>query len=98
MNTLDFLTANRDIIINFYNSEIKGLWNISLKDFMLDLKNNFRKATIATIKGYTRTDLTANLIDAKSRLGLMDTEIIAVDKVTEKLKSKYKNTAYMAIV
>jgi len=75
MKTIDFLSDNRDRVIKFYNQNIKGLYNISLKDFMVDLMNNFRKATKKEIKGYTLTDLTANLNDAKKRLGLIDIKI-----------------------
>ena len=58
-----------------YNDNVKGYYNTSLKDFMIDLMKNFRKATKKEIKGYTLTDLTCNLTDAKSRLGLMDVKI-----------------------
>jgi hypothetical protein len=75
MTTQEFLSENRERVINFYNDNVNGLYNISLKDFMIDLMKNFRKATKKEIKGYTLTDLSANLTDAKSRLGLMDVEI-----------------------
>ncbi len=75
MTTQNFLSENRERVINFYNDNVNGLYNISLKDFMIDLMKNFRKATKKEIIGYTLTDLSANLTDAKSRLGLMDVEI-----------------------
>lgn len=94
MNTSEFLTENREIVIKFYNSEIKGSWNITLKAFMLDLMNNFRKATLASVVGYTRTDLTANLMDAKSRLGCFDNKVeVKFDRDAYTAK-KYKGTVF----
>jgi len=71
----EFLTDNREQVINFYNENVKGLYNTTLNAFMIDLMNNFRKITKKEIVGYTKTDLFGNLIDAKSRLGLMSVEI-----------------------
>ena len=96
MTTKEFLSDNREEVINYYNNEIKGYWNISIKDFMTDLLTNFRKVTIS--EGLKRMDLTSNLIEAKSRLGLMDRKIEATDKATERLQKKYEGTAYMALV
>ena len=45
MTTQEFLSANREEVINFYNSEISKNWTISLKAFMLDLMTNFEKLT-----------------------------------------------------
>lgn len=75
MTTQEFLSENRERVIKFYNDNVNGLYNVSLKDFMVDLMKNFRKATKKEIKGYTLTDLSVNLTEAKSRLGLMDVEI-----------------------
>ncbi len=94
MTTAEFLTENRDLVINFYNSQIKGNWNISLKSFMLDLMNNFRKATLATIVGYTRTDLNANLNDAKMRLGEFNNPIDVKFDRDAFIAKKYKGTVF----
>jgi len=75
MTTKDFLTENRERVINYYNENVKGMYDTTLNAFMLDLMNNFRKATKKEIKGYTLTDLSCNLSAAKSRLGLMNVEI-----------------------
>ncbi|MFL1601818.1 hypothetical protein CRP19_000072 [Riemerella phage vB_RanS_CRP19] len=78
MTAKEFLTENRERVISYYNTEINPYYSVSLKDFMLDLLNNFRKATKAEVVGYTKTDLSANLMDAKSRLGCFDKIEIAV--------------------
>ena len=98
MTTKEFLIENRERVINFYNQEVKGYYSISLKDFMIDLMVNFEKRTI--VKGLTKTDLTINLSDAKSRLGMMDgnIKVEAFDKRTEALRRKYKGTSAMAMV
>ena len=72
MKTKEFLSENREEVINYFNNEVKNFWNISLKDFMIDLLSNFRKVTIS--EGLKRMDLTANLKEAKSRLGCFDNE------------------------
>src|SRR6185503_12603310 len=94
MNTAEFLTENREIVINFYNSQIKGYWNITLKAFMLDLMTNFRKATLATIPGYTKTDLTANLNDSKSRLGMFNNSLEVKFDRDSFIAKKYKGTVF----
>jgi len=73
MTTKDFLTDNREQVINFYNENVKGLYNTTLNAFMVDLMNNFRKITI--VENLTKTDLFGNLNEAKSRLGCMSVEI-----------------------
>jgi len=73
MTTQEFLKANREEVVNYYNSKIKGFYNVSLKDFMVDLMNNFRKITIS--EGLKRMDLMGNLQEAQSRLGTFDCEI-----------------------
>lgn len=73
MTTKEFLTENREQVINYYNKNIKGSYNTTLNAFMLDLMNNFRKITI--VENLTRTDLFGNLTEAKNRLGLMIVEI-----------------------
>lgn len=78
MTKQKFLSENRERVIKFYNNEVRGLHNVSLKDFMIDLMNNWTKVTKQEIAGFTLTDLAANLTEAKSRLGLMDAEINTV--------------------
>jgi len=73
MTTKEFLTENREQVISFYNENVKGKYNITIKAFMIDLMNNFRKITI--VENLTKTDLFGNLNEAKSRLGLMSVEI-----------------------
>jgi hypothetical protein len=63
----EFLTENKQQVIDFYNKEITNFWNVSLKDFMLDLLNNFKKNT--TGDEFKKYDLFSNLAAAKSRLG-----------------------------
>lgn len=97
MKTQEFLSENRNEVINYFNSEISNYWTISLKDFMIDLMNNFRKISIK--EEYTRMDLMGNLQEAKSRLGMFDKcTVVAEDKVTDALRRKYNGTAYMALV
>lgn len=97
MKTQEFLSENRNEVINYFNNEISNYWTISLKDFMVDLMNNFRKISIK--EEYTRMDLMGNLQEAKSRLGMFDKcKVVAEDKVTNALRNKYNGTAYMALV
>ena len=70
MNIQDFLTENRTEVINYFNNEVSNYWTITLKDFMIDLMNNFRKISIK--EEYTRMDLIGNLQEAKGRLGMFD--------------------------
>ena len=69
----EILKAERETVINFYNSKIKGFYNISLKDFMLDVMNNFEKIT--TGEDYKKFDVYGNCQDAETRLGNMDVTI-----------------------
>ena len=94
MTTAEFLTENREAVINFYNSQIKGSWNITLKAFMLDLMANFRKATLASIPVFTKTDLSANLLDAKNRLGIFDNKIEVKFDRDAFIAKKYKGTVF----
>lgn len=97
MKTQEFLSENRTEVINYFNNEVSNYWTISLKDFMIDLMNNFRKISIK--EEYTRMDLMGNLQEAKSRLGMFDKcKAVAEDKVTNALRNKYNGTAYMALV
>jgi len=73
MKTQEFLTENRNEVVEYYNSKIKGLYNVSLKDFMIDLLNNFRKITIS--EGLKKMDLMGNLQEAQRRLGTFDVNI-----------------------
>lgn len=92
-----FLSENKTEVIAYFNNEISNYWSVSLKDFMSDLLNNFRKISIK--EEYTIMDLNGNLMEAKSRLGLFNKGIeYAEDKATNALKNKYKGTAYMALV
>jgi hypothetical protein len=68
MKAKEFLIENRELVINYYNTEVKGLWIISLADFMKDVLVNFKKIT--TGDELKKFDLFGNLQDAKSRLGL----------------------------
>ena len=95
MTTQEFLSENRQEVINYFNDEISGNYNISLRDFMTDLMNNFKKVTIS--EDLKKFDLVANLQQAKSRLG-MSNNIVAVDNITNRLRSKYQNTAYMSMI
>lgn len=70
MTTQEFLSENRTEVKNYFNTEISTYWTISLKDFMIDLMNNFRKISIK--EEYTRMDLMGNLKETKSRLGSFD--------------------------
>jgi len=54
MTTKEFLTENREQVINFYNENVKGLYNTTLNAFMIDLMNNFKKITI--VENLTKTD------------------------------------------
>lgn len=94
--TKEFLTENRNEVIDFYNEKIKGFYSVSLADFMTDLLNNFRKIT--TGDDFKRFDLMGNLNEAKSRLGLFTCELEATDKKTAFLRDKYMGTAAMALV
>ena len=78
MKTENFLKENRNTVINYFNTEIRPFWNISLKDFMIDLIGNFKKVTITT--ELKKFDLMANLSQAKSRLGLFDVKITSTEK------------------
>lgn len=95
MKTQEFLTENRNEVINFYNEKIKGNYNITLKEFMSDLLTNFRKITLG--EELKKFDLFGNLQDAKSRLGMAN-NITADDFRTKALREKYQGTAFMAMV
>lgn len=73
MTTKNFLTENREIVINYFNKNVKGYYNTTLNSFMVDLMKNFRKISI--LPELTKTDLNGNLKEAVSRLGLMNVEI-----------------------
>ena len=73
MKKLQFLKDNKEQVVKYYNSKIKGLYDVTLKDFMTDLLDNFRKIT--TDKELVKFDLFGNLKDAESRLGCKDVEI-----------------------
>jgi len=98
MTTKEFLTENRQEVINYYNDKVKCYYDVTLSAFMIDLLNNFRKVTLGD--EFKKFDLFANLDEAKSRLGLMSQNKFeyADDKVTNTLRNKYKGTAYMALV
>ena len=92
MTTQEFLSENREEVINYYNNEVKNYWNVSLKDFMVDLLTNFRKVT--TSEGLKRMDLMANLAEAKSRLGCFDTKIEVEFDRDAFIAKKYKETVF----
>jgi len=73
MKKLQFLKDNKEQVVKYYNSKIKGLYNVTLKYFMTDLLDKFEKIT--TDKELVKFDLFGNMERAKSRLGLMDVEI-----------------------
>lgn len=92
----EVLTAHREFVINYYNTEIKNNWNVSLKEFMLDVMNNFEKVTKSD--GYRLMDVSCNCMEAKSRLGLMDTKVeVGFDRDAYR-KSKAPNGQWMAII
>ena len=94
MNTQEFLTENREEVIAYFNVEIKNSWNISLSAFMKDLMNNFEKITLASIEGYTLMDLSGNLKNAKSRLGMFDNRLEVKFDRDNYIANKYKNTVF----
>ena len=97
MTTQEFLSENRQEVINYFEKEISQFWTISLKDFMVDVLVNFKKVT--TCEEYKKFDLMANLQTAKSRLGMFNkTKVVAEDKVTNALRAKYQGTSFMAMV
>ena len=98
MNTKEFLTENKSEVINFFNTSIKGYYNTDLKSFMTDLMINFRKITLGV--DLKKFDLTGNLEEAKSRLGIMSQSNFEYteDKKTKALSKKYAGTSYMALV
>lgn len=94
----EILTENREMAINFYNEEIKGSWNISLKDFMIDVMTNFKKVTKKEIDGFRKYDVHANLTRAKGRLGLMDRQIEVDFDIDKWRASKAPNDQWIAII
>ncbi len=92
MTTKEFLTENREEVINYFNEKIKNYWNVSLKDFMTDLMVNFRKIT--TGDDFKKFDLFGNLNEAKSRLGLMDTKIEVKFDRDAYIAKKYEGTVF----
>lgn len=73
MTTQEFLSENRNEVIAFFNNEIASHWNVTLKNFMFDLMQKFRK--ISTKEEFTKMDLMGNLTEAKSRLGCFDNKV-----------------------
>ena len=94
----EILAENRDLVINFYNEEVKGAWNISLKDLMTDVMENFKKRTKKEIEGFTKTDVYMNIRDAKSRLGMMDAKISFAYDIDKYRASKAPNDQWIAII
>jgi|SRR5690625_2841703 len=92
----EILTENRGMVINFYNEEVKGSWNISLKDFMIDVMEKFEKVT--KNENLVKYDVHANLIRAKSRLGLMDREVVVDFDIDKYRISKAPNDQWVAIL
>lgn len=73
MTTQEFLSENRQEVINFYNEKVKNFHNVTLKDFMINLINGFEKITNG--ESLTKFDLFGNLQYAKSRLGMWDVAV-----------------------
>jgi hypothetical protein len=96
MTTKEFLTANKQEVISYYNTNIAPLYSATLVEFMTDLLNNFRKIT--TGEDFKKFDLMGNLSEAKSRLGLMTKIEYAEDKKHNAMRAKYAGTQYMALV
>lgn len=71
MNTKAFLTENRAEVIAYYDKNVAGIYDVTLRDFMSDLLANFRKIT--TGDDLKKFDLFGNMSEAKSRLGLFST-------------------------
>ena len=96
MTTREFLSENRNEVINFFNAEVTQHWNVTLKNFMLDLIQNFRK--ISTKEEFTKMDLMGNLQEAKSRLGCFDNKVeVKFDRDAYK-RSKAPNGQWNAII
>jgi hypothetical protein len=91
-NVTEFLKENREEVISFYNSKVNPFFNISLKDFMLDLIANFKKIT--TGEELKKFDLFGNLDDAKSRLGMFDNSISVDFDKDAYIAKKYKGTQF----
>jgi hypothetical protein len=96
MKTTNFINENTEAIATYFEKEIIGFWNISLEDFINDLTINFKQIT--TGEELKKFDLFGNLQSAKSRLGLMNTNVIAEDKKTNALRAKYQGTQFMSMV
>jgi GR25 family glycosyltransferase involved in LPS biosynthesis len=73
MNTKAFLTENKVEVIAYYNKNVAGLYDVTLRDFMADLLANFRKIT--TGDDLKKFDLFGNMNEAKSRLGLFSAPV-----------------------
>jgi len=69
MTTQIFLSENRKEVISFYNSNIKNDSNLSLKEFMIDLMNNF-KHVVKHLELYAMHNLMMNMFQAQERIGI----------------------------
>lgn len=67
MTTQNFLSENRNSIISFYNSNIKGESNITLKEFMMKLMNNFSHV-VKVVDLYSSKNLFGNLFELQSAI------------------------------
>jgi hypothetical protein len=94
-NLKNFLTSNREIVLNSYKSasEHKFFNQISLANYMTQVFNYM-------VENNPKSDKKAMsvLISAIDRVSNKNTSISGSDFRTESLKAKYSGTAFMAIV
>lgn len=69
MTTQQFLSENRNQVISFYNSNIKGECDITLKDFMLKLMKDF-KHIVKVVDLYSVKNLSINLFEIQDSLNI----------------------------
>jgi hypothetical protein len=62
MTTQNFLSENRNSIITFYNSNIKGESDITLKEFMMKLMSSFNHV-VKVVDIYSKKNLFGNLFE-----------------------------------
>jgi hypothetical protein len=94
-NLKNFLTSNREIVLNSYKSasEQRFFNQISLANYMTQVFNYM-------VENNPKSDKKAMsiLISAIDRVSQKNTSISGSDFRTEALKAKYSGTAFMAIV
>ncbi|MFD1292653.1 hypothetical protein ACFQ5N_02285 [Lutibacter holmesii] len=67
METKQFLSDNRELVIRFYNGNIKNDTDLSLKDFMIMLMNDF-KHIVKVVDMYSEKNLFANMFEIESSI------------------------------